>query len=302
VSVAGTAATPYAVFSTDAGSLRYRLHVAAPLRRGAARPLFVMLHGAMQSADDFAIGTRMNQLADECGGVVLYPEQSKSANAMGCWNWYETRHQAADEGEPALIAGLTRHVMVEQGVDPARVYVAGMSAGGAMAVIMGETYPELYAAVGVHSGLPWGVAHDLMSGLSAMSSGPGRSSGASSRGGMPTIVFHGDRDTTVHPSNAEAIHAQPMSPASRPGHLAVPGVEHIAEHTEAHAQGHAFTRSLQMTGGVPRELWIVHGAGHAWAGGSPDGSYTDSHGPDASREMVRFFLQQKLQLSRAGSA
>jgi poly(hydroxyalkanoate) depolymerase family esterase len=284
-----------------AGVRNYKLYAAAA-RIGDAPPLFVMLHGCHQNAADFAAGTRMNQLADECGGVVLYPEQCAMANMNGCWNWHDKSHQDAGGGEPSLIAGMTREVMAERGIDPARVYVAGMSAGGAMAVILGQAYPDLYAAVGVHSGVPSGVAVDLMSALSAMNSGPAAVNPGSTRTrtkrkrAIATIVFHGDRDTVVHPSNGEAVHAQ----ARRPG-LGIPEAAGSVTtrpsgmRVQEGRRGRTFTLTSQVRDGVPQaELWMVHGAGHAWTGGSSEGTYTDTDGPDASREMVRFFLQQRL--------
>lgn len=284
-------------YTHEAGTLRYERYVpAAPARRP---PLFVMLHGCSQTAADFAAGTRMNDLADECGGIVLYPEQSRRSHVLGCWNWYEARHQGAGAGEPAVIAGLTRQVMAECGVDPARVYVAGMSAGGAMAVILGQAYPELYAAIGVHSGLPAGAARDLMSAYDVMSHGPtpptederllALAGNGASIAAIASIVFHGDLDDTVHPANAEAVHAQ-----TRGAHGLAPMPRH--QGPRAMPGGRKVTRVVRARSAEApdAELWIVHGSGHAWAGGSADGSFTDEAGPDASREMLRFFLTQRL--------
>jgi poly(hydroxyalkanoate) depolymerase family esterase len=290
------------VYLNAAGFRNYKLYVAAPRRE--APPLFVMLHGCRQDAADFAAGTRMNELAEECGGVVLYPEQCKMANINGCWNWHEKQHQSADSGEPALIAGMTRQVIADHGIDAARVYVAGMSAGGAMAVILGQAYPDLYAAVGVHSGLPAGAAVDLMSALSAMNNGPAppdrrgaRRHRTKRKQSIATIVFHGDRDTVVHPSNGEAVHAQARRSE---GHAPTATDRPNGTRVQVGRRGRAFTRISQLRDGVPEsELWVVHGAGHVWAGGSPDGTYTDAQGPDASREMMRFFLQQRLDTGAA---
>ena len=288
------------VYVNGAGTRNYKLYIAAA-HAGKAPPLFVMLHGCDQDAADFAIGTRMNELAEECHGVVLYPEQCRLVNPLGCWNWHDTEHQSADHGEPSLIAGMTRQVMTEHAIDPKRVYVAGMSAGGAMAVILGQEYPELYAAVGVHSGVASGVASDLLSAMAAMSNGPAVTTPASTstrnRRTVPTIVFHGDRDSVIHPANGEAVHVQARRPMRRP--LASPAStanRSSKMRTPEGADGRAFTRTRETRNGVPKgELWIVHGAGHAWAGGSPEGTYTDTGGPNASREMVRFFLQQRLE-------
>ena len=285
-----------------AGGRSYKLYLTAPLP-GEAPPLFVMLHGCDQDAAGFAAGTRMNELAEECHGVVLYPEQCRMVNPMGCWNWHDIEHQSAAQGEPSLIAGMTRQVIAEHAIDPTRVYVAGLSAGGSMALILAEEYPDLYAAVGVHSGVPSGVATDLFSALRTMSDGPAHATSSDvnlrrrkSRF-VPTIVFHGDADKTVHPSNGEVIHKLSRSRKRRAGVTPLPGDRSIKARTRAGPGARAVTRTHHLKGGVPEaELWVVHGGGHAWAGGSPEASYTETGGPNASREMVRFFLQQRLDL------
>jgi poly(hydroxyalkanoate) depolymerase family esterase len=273
-----------ATFTNAAGSRTYKLFIPSRTHAGP-RPLIVMLHGCTQSPDDFAAGTRMNFLADERNCFVVYPEQPRGANHAKCWNWFRTGDQRRDGGEPSLIAGITRQIMREHPIDPKRVYVAGLSAGGAAAAIMGATYPDLYAAVGVHSGLACGAASDLPSALAAMrqgSAGPIGTAGAS----VPTIVFHGDRDTTVHPSNADRILRWPGEDASVRTKILRGRVP----------EGHAYTRTIFTDeGGLgTSEHWSVHGAAHAWSGGSPAGSYTDPRGPDATREMLRFFLEHSL--------
>ncbi len=273
-------------FTGEAGTRAYKLYV--PSRHDGPRPLIVMLHGCSQSADDFAAGTRMNFAAEEHGCFVVYPEQPPAANAQKCWNWFKPDDQERGRGEPALIAGITQQIMREHKIDARRVYIAGLSAGGAAAAIMGETYPDLYAAVGVHSGLPCGAARDLPSAFAAMSgNGPVRvGSRVSTRGAqvaehdVPTIVFHGDRDTTVHPRNGAAVIA-------RAG-----GDVQVLTDPQAAAQRGRFTRSVRRDaqGRSVLEQWEIHGAGHAWSGGSRAGSFTDPSGPDATREMLRFFL------------
>lgn len=264
---------------THAGSGRdYKLFLPAG-RPGMARPLLVLLHGCTQDADDFARGTGMNHLAQEHGLAVLYPQQSAHANPGRCWNWFKHSHQARGRGEAGLIATLTRRVQEEHGLDAGRVYVAGLSAGGAMAAVLALAYPELYAAAGVHSGLAPGLAHDLPAALAAMK-GP---SGAEALAlPCPLIVFQGDADTTVHPSNGEQLVAAGRRPAAQT-------VEHGVS-----AGGRRFQRRVYAAapGRPAAEYWQVHGAGHAWAGGSAEGSYTDPQGPQASREMLRFFLSQ----------
>jgi poly(hydroxyalkanoate) depolymerase family esterase len=265
-----------------AGRRDYKLYVPGSYT-GAPAPLVVMLHGCTQDPDDFATGTRMNVLAEEIGCLVLYPAQSKGANPSRCWNWFNAVDQRRDEGEPSIIAGMTRAIMEAHAVDPNQVYVAGLSAGGAMATIMGTLYPDLYAAVGVHSGLPFASANDLSSALAAMKGDFRRST--TSVEPLPIIVFHGDRDTTVHPANGAELVAQGARHLAHPG-LAEPG--HVPD-------GHAYTRTLYPDddGTVRAEHWVVHGAGHAWFGGNAHGSYTDGKGPDASREMMRFFRTRR---------
>ena len=263
------------IHANSFGKRAYKMYI--PARNAhEQRPLIVMLHGCKQNPDDFAAGTRMNALADEHGFIVVYPEQPATANASRCWNWFQTEDQQRERGEPSLIAGITREVIAQYDVDPRRVYIAGLSAGGAMAEIMAHTYPELYAAVGVHSGLPYAAAHDVGSAFAAMR-GRGRRPGpqcGESMSPVPAIVFHGDVDTTVHPSNGERTFASRT-------------VESGEE------SGRPYTRTIQAgeSGKPAMEHWLIHGAGHAWSGGSSNGSYADPLGPDASREMLRFFLR-----------
>lgn len=258
----------------------YKLYV--PPQAGERQlPLVVMLHGCTQDPDDFAAGTRMNDAARELGCFVLYPAQSQQANPQRCWNWFKHSHQQRGRGEPALLAAMTRHVMSLHEIDAARVYVAGLSAGGAMAAILGDTYPELYAAAGVHSGLAAGSAKDLPSALAAMRSG---GAGAGTRQpGVPTIVFHGDADATVHPGNGEHVLAASAGRAAADAGAA----------RERASGGRSYTRRVFRSpqGDAIAEHWLVHGSGHAWAGGSRKGSYTDPEGPDATAEMLRFFLE-----------
>ncbi len=288
-------------YTGPAGGRPYKLYVPSGYTGQEAVPLIVMLHGCTQNPDDFAAGTNMNELAEAHTFLVAYPAQAQNANMQKCWNWFKASDQQRGQGEPAIIAGITRQVIEEYSVADGKVYVAGMSAGGAMAAIMGATYPDLYAAVGVHSGLAPGAAHDLPSAFSAM-----KGSGASnthqdifttgSEANVPVIVFHGDRDTTVHSSNAEQLLAVYQKVDTTPGGRNAAGkpVPPVAVRKGQVPGGHAYTCATQYDADDRplMEQWTVHGLGHAWSGGSHAGSYTDAKGPDASAEMVRFFDQQ----------
>jgi poly(hydroxyalkanoate) depolymerase family esterase len=274
-------------YGNAAGRRAYRLFVPSGYQK-QPRPLVVMLHGCTQSPEDFSAGTRMNFIAEEQNCLVVYPAQPSAANQSKCWNWFRAADQRRGSGEPSLIAGLTRQIMRDYAVDPRRVYVGGLSAGAAAAAVMGATYDDLYAAIGVHSGLACGAATDLPSAFIAMRQG-GRSAATAVRDAapaVPTIVFHGDRDATVHPDNGDQVLNQGM----RTTHT------HEKVHRGRVPGGHAYTRTIHSdaSGRGRFEHWTIHGAGHAWSGGSPAGSYTDPRGPDASREMLRFFLEHSL--------
>lgn len=277
------------VHDCEHGSRAYKL-----FKPGAAAgllkppPLLVMLHGCGQTPDDFAKGTRMNMLAKEQGMIVVYPAQPRDAHPNRCWNWFGRDNQSRDAGEPAILASLTRKILQTHGADPARVYIAGLSAGASMALIMAREYPDLFAAVGVHSGLPGGSAHDQGSALLAMQRG---NPGQRLNHPMPTIVFHGSHDRVVNPRNGRlvAIRARELYQSLR-----------SVETAGQVPNGRSYRKTIHRVGsGRPLvEHWNIAGSGHAWSGGSPTGRFTDRKGPDASREMIRFFLRHSLSARR----
>jgi len=289
-------------FTGADGTRTFKLFVPAGFA-GEALPLVVMLHGCSQDPDDFAAGTRMNALAQAQGLIVLYPAQAPRSNAHKCWNWFSPRDQQRGAGEPALLAGMTRHVLQTHSVDRDRVYVAGLSAGGAMAAILAREYPDLFAAAGVHSGIAPGAAHDVQSAFAVMKSGaggpdlsagllaslrppPASAASTSSAPGAPLIVFHGDADRTVVAANGDTVVAAALGDAG-----AVATTDHGA--TGARAYRRTVWRLADGAADAPSlaEHWVVHGGGHAWAGGSAAGSFSDPEGPDATREMLRFFAE-----------
>ena len=271
------------VSSLDAGSRRFKVYVPAP-RDEPPCGLIVMLHGCQQNAADFAVGTGMNELAENHNFIVAYPQQELSANAAACWNWFVPAHQLRDRGEPASIAAITRALIAEFQVDPERVFVAGLSAGGAMAAVLAETYPDLYSAAGVHSGLAYGSATDVMSAFSVMRGDKQASAvarGNSGTGATRMIIFQGSADGTVHPSNAQNLI----------NGSANANWQNIEQPLTSY-NGRNVARQIfeDRHGSTKMEVWRIEGAGHAWSGGNAGGSFADPKGPNASAEMVRFFL------------
>lgn len=295
---AAPARTPSASFTArhfSFGGARhaYRLYLPPPesLTPGCAPPLVLMLHGCKQDAADFARGTAMNEHAARHGCIVVYPEQPAKANGLRCWNWFEPAHQARDGGEPAWLAALAQKVAQREGADPARVYVAGLSAGGAMAAVLAHQYPDLFAAVGVHSGLMHGAAHNVIAAFGAMRNGARAPQAANAPVAVPTIVFHGSADETVHPRNGEQVVDAAVRAFARQGHaLAVDPSAEEPPLAMAPARPAVRTRYRDAQGRVQVESWQVDAAPHAWSGGRAEGSYTDPRGPDASAAMLEFML------------
>lgn len=264
-------------FACSAGSRDHRVYV-PNLQANRAQGMILMLHGCTQNPGDFAHGTDMNRLAEDHGLIVVYPEQSRGANMQSCWNWFGPQDQGRDGGEPAILAGLVRQLRDAHDVPHDKVFVAGLSAGAAMAVILGRTHPDVFAGVGAHSGLPYKSAHDVPSAFAAMSGGPlGRAERTTVP--VPTIVFHGTADSTVSATNGQRIADE--------AHLSGTA---LIEDGKSNGRSYTRTTVLSPCGRSVMEHWQVKGQGHAWSGGKPAGSYTDPTGPDASAEMVRFFL------------
>jgi poly(hydroxyalkanoate) depolymerase family esterase len=273
------------VFENDSGARRFRLYSPEGVADGEPAPLIVMLHGAGQDPVDFARATRMHDVAARQGIHVLYVEQGTDSNPARCWNWFRPSDQLRGNGEASILADMTRHVVAENGICPRRVYVAGLSAGAAMAVVLGRTYPDLFAAVGAHSGLAYKAASNVYAAFDVMARGPADSpSRVEPVPGVPTIVFHGDRDSTVHPDNATAIVEQALGRA-----VDAPGQTTSTTTRRAGELAYTTTAFKDARGQTVVEQWIIHDAEHAWSGGSARGSHAEPRGPDASSEMIRFF-------------
>jgi poly(hydroxyalkanoate) depolymerase family esterase len=266
-------------FTNPAGTRPYKLFVPSGYT-SRKLPLILMLHGCSQTPDDFARGTGMNAAAEAATCLVAYPAQTTQANGQKCRNWFTPANQARGSGEASILAGITHAVIESHAVDTARIYVAGLSAGGAAAAILAQTYPDLFAAAGIHSGVACGAATTLSSALHAMAVGASAPPSRSARI-VPTIVFHGDCDTTVNIANAEAVLAQALKNQSTA----------TQTQTGQFPLGHAYTRTIYGRFG---EFWKIHGGTHAWFGGNPAGSFTDPLGPSATREMLRFFQQHHI--------
>jgi poly(hydroxyalkanoate) depolymerase family esterase len=289
------------------GSRGYRLRVPAGYTSKSARPLVMMLHGCTQTPDVFAAATQMNSIADENNFLVVYPEETASANALKCWNWFDSSHQSRGQGEPSLLALIVNQVRADFKVDARRVYVAGFSAGGAMAVIMGATYPDLFAATGVHSGIAYKAATNLKEARPAMAQGGTDAARlgqlayqamGDTKHTMRVILFQGAKDNLVAPLNA----AQIITQWTRADDLVDDGkdnesVDDVADKTteSVTAGGYAYKKSVynNRSGEPLIEAWMIQELKHAWSGGAAGASYTDPKGPNASQEIWRFFRESK---------
>ena len=286
-------------YETGGGSRNYRLYLPAGYDPGRPHMLVVLLHGCTQDPDDLARGTRIAAHADANGFVALLPEQPASANPQKCWNWYEPAHQGPNAGEPALIAGMAEQAVRAYRIDPARVHIAGISAGAAMAQNVLVAYPRLWASAAMHSGIPWKAAEDVTAALGVMQRGSRnvdvlgeRAAGTIGRGSppIPVLVIHGRSDAVVHPANgAQTARLWTVLNARLWAGFRPEGRLTTAESSGVDG-GYRWTRNVygSETGSLVEEL-VVTELGHAWSGGSAQGSYADERGPDATAEMVRFF-------------
>ena len=292
VALVGDFASPY-------GTRSYRLFIPAGTAGRAAPPLVVMLHGCAQTAAELALAGRLDSLGSDAGALVLYPEQPASANPLRCWNWFVPANQVRNGGEPAIIAELTRQVAEEHGTDPARVYIGGLSAGGAMAVLTGLAYPDVYAAIGTHAGVGWRVASDVPGAFAAMRGGgvdaPAQAAAAKEAMGeharvVPLIAIHGTADTLSRPAATEGLVRQFVAL-----HELITGEPLPPPDTSRKVvNGYPVeVRSYADAPGVVLEHWVVSGLAHALPGGSPGARWTDPKGPDAAGEMLRFFLSHR---------
>jgi len=300
---AGRGASRAARYAGAAGSRPYHCYIPSGLRRTTGVPLLILLHGCLQTPAEFAEATRFNQLADRHGFLVVYPEQTLTHNLQRCWNWFDARHHERSHGEPAILAGIAREVMAERTrwrIDHDRVYVAGLSAGGAMALVLGATYPDLFAAIGVHSAPPYRSATSRSGALTAMA---GRSivppaHAASMSGIAPMILFQGRIDSTVRVVNAVRITDQWRSLHERRlvGDRDPDRITRQREITHLTASGRTstVTRWYSASGRKLLESWQVERLAHAWSGGRKGVPFSDPQGPRATTEMWRFLSGHRL--------
>ena len=291
------------------GSLDYKLFVSSTYRKDKPVPLVLMLHGCTQKAEELAAISGFNELADKNSFLVAYPEQSAAANPLRCWNWFDPKHQSRDAGESSLIAAVIQDIRASYTIDQKRTYAVGISAGGAMAVVMGTTYPELFAGLAVIAGMEYKAGLTVQEGLAAMKQGgpdPNQQgilafqaiqkSPAGSVMRLPLIVFQGTKDPYLNPVNADQLIAQW---AQTHDYLDdgkdndSVNVQSASEKTGVVPNGYRFTKYSynDSKGHLLLEKWIVEGLGHAWPGSSAANPFADAKGPNASEEILRFFSE-----------
>lgn len=302
---------------------RYKLYIPSSYSRERELPLMVMLHGCDQNPDDFAAGTKMNALAEKENFLVLYPDMNHlfnpsnpdSYNPFGCWNWFLDKNQHRGKGHPKLINGIIDEVKSNYMVDSTRVYAAGLSAGASLACILGVTYPDVFSGIGICAGLAYDAANvvfftDPMAEAAKKSMLHGVDDpyecGNSAflemgefKKKMPVIVFHGISDTVVHPINGQQVIIQ----WSQTNYLIEEGIgkAEVApiDVKSEFINGKSCTRHIY---GESTELWMIDEMGHAWPGGSTEGSYTDPSGPNATEIIWNFFLRNQPEMENAEDA
>ncbi len=292
-------------YTGTAGTRLYDVYVPGGARRGRM-PMVLLLHGCRQTGTDFGRDSGFAELADTAGFVLVMPRQEVQHQLQRCWRWYDAEHQQRDEGEPAILRGIVDDVpLVLPGgrIDRRRVFVAGLSAGGAMALILATTYPDVFAAAGVHSATAYRSATRGVNALGAMAArGAGPDSGAAGRM-APVVLLHGTDDAIVRPPNADRIVDQWL--ASRRGAVNGPGraaVRPLASTKALVVGGRRCLRTRWYTVGGRRvlEYWRVDGLGHAWSGGSARAAFIDRAGPSAAQVMWTFFGKHRGSAARGG--
>ena len=282
-------------YKNDAGERQYWLYVPASYNASKPAALIVMLHGCTQDGPDAARGTRLNEWAERDGFIVAYPQQSAAIQVQKCWSWFNPQHQSRGAGEPSIIAGITREVISKYNVDTSRVFIAGVSAGAAMAGLVAAAYPEMYAAAALHSGPEFRAASNVGEALQVMKKGgpdPMQQGllayqAMNQRAQiMPVILFQGAKDAVVMPVNGEQATRQWQTTND---HADDGNQNNSLKIESGRGEGFSFTRASQKNGRVIIEYFLIDALGHAWSGGSSAGTYTDPKTLDATAEMIRFF-------------
>ena len=289
----GTRAFAAGQFVADSfGGRDYKLYVPSSYS-GQPLPLVLMLHGCTQDPDQFATGTKMNDVAEAHGFFALYPDEPASAQALKCWQWFDPAHQMRGSGEPAELVALVDHVAEKYAVDGTRTYAAGLSAGAAMTVVLGATYPDRFSAIGVAAGLEYAAATSLASASTAqLDGGPdpaaqGKLAAMAMAGGarpVRVLVFHGTSDAIVAPVNGDQVATQWRDTDALLGAPVPMSADSTTMDTIPGGRSYTTTRWGQWVQKV-----AVDGMGHAWSGGDASGSYTDPEGPNASELAWQFF-------------